>query len=450
MIAIKVLVRVLLFSIVVTCTVFSKLSLISLVSRLNKTIDDIRRTNDSEATLHDRAAGFFWQLLFIILIPQFVTFFRALLFGVCGKQSRLFPWPTLRAILTGVFEVLAMAVIVFYVLPHLPSIVAIFVLSGVFSFEAFLDCWQYPLCPRNESVVWSSKMQEIITPPQEDKKTQDSTGRESAQGFDGTYSRKSTARLKANFISAILRITLYPFISYIIFRYVFTNGSIDPWCLHRTCSLSKSFQWKGQELAIFLIQILSSFFGNSAGATLWIGQMMTRGVTVWKKKNLILAKDAAMFLTPRYDGIFLEQYTMLNRQLAKHCKEKNNDDCFESHIFMDNGVNGTQLTYFALQLLSLFCKEEFEMCPMVIATPYGAQLKWNVAEVMPIYVHLKDSAKIKKKKRWSQVMYMNYVLNYREKRDTTLDDDNTFILTTDADIQFTPESATVAVGHLGL
>eukprot|EP00731_Ephydatia_muelleri_P007854 Em0004g192a len=100
MIAIKVLVRVLLFSIVVTCTVFSKLSLISLVSRLNKTIDDIRRTNDSEATLHDRAAGFFWQLLFIILIPQFVTFFRALLFGVCGKQSRLFPWPTLRAILT--------------------------------------------------------------------------------------------------------------------------------------------------------------------------------------------------------------------------------------------------------------------------------------------------------------------------------------------------------------
>eukprot|EP00731_Ephydatia_muelleri_P036942 Em0359g7a len=617
MIAIKVLVRVLLFSIVVTCTVFSKLSLISLVSRLNKTIDDIRRTNDSEATLHDRAAGFFWQLLFIILIPQFVTFFRALLFGVCGKQSRLFPWPTLRAILTGVFEVLAMAVIVFYVLPHLPSIVAIFVLSGVFSFEAFLDCWQYPLCPRNEckgyesmdkqnlveqvlenklsktiatalqaissivlvvcagflqsslrdsifvalgmafclftlAVVWSSKMQEIITHPKRTRKPKTPqavrvpkasmapiAGNQllgSKQHYSGWLNRHCS--YTCNFISAILRITLYPFISYIIFRYVFTNGSIDPWCLHRTCSLSKSFQWKGQELAIFLIQILSSFFGYTfmwisctmvlhrwglalplylctpisfavcaifqviqgslAGATLWIGQMMTRGVTVWKKKNLILAKDAAMFLTPRYDGIFLEQYTMLNRQvakremlhekftptlvinkdvirprtvficstmyqenseemdhllssihkLAKHCKEKNNDDCFESHIFMDNGVNGTQLTYFALQLLSLFCKEEFEMCPMVIATPYGAQLKWNVAEVMPIYVHLKDSAKIKKKKRWSQVMYMNYVLNYREKRDTTLDDDNTFILTTDADIQFTPESATVLLDIL--
>eukprot|EP00731_Ephydatia_muelleri_P007927 Em0004g265a len=97
-IVIKFLVRVLLFSIVVTCTVFSKLSLISLVSRLNETIDDIHRTNDSEATLtplHDRAAGFFWQLLFIILIPQFVTLFRALLFGVFKSG----PWPTLRAIL---------------------------------------------------------------------------------------------------------------------------------------------------------------------------------------------------------------------------------------------------------------------------------------------------------------------------------------------------------------
>ena len=99
-IVIKFLVRALLFSIVVTCTVFSKLSLISLVSRLNETIDDIRinSTNDSEATLtslHDRAAGFFWQLLFIILIPQFVNFFRALLFGVFKSG----PWPTLRAIL---------------------------------------------------------------------------------------------------------------------------------------------------------------------------------------------------------------------------------------------------------------------------------------------------------------------------------------------------------------
>eukprot|EP00731_Ephydatia_muelleri_P007821 Em0004g159a len=645
LIAIKVLVRVLLFSIVVTCTVFSKLSLISLVSRLNETIDNIHRTNDSEATVHNRAAGFFWQLLFIVLIPQFVTLFRALLFGVCGKQSRLFPWPTLRAIFTGaiasVFEVVAMTTVVFYVLPRLHSIVAILALGGVFGAQAILDCLEWcPCCVRkgyhkvgngninfneNEdqtnclmedcaegntgawnkfsriiamflqfvsvillsiyasllqsgpkdqflvgcamtlsllslSVVWSSKVQQGSQKMARMTQSSNVTHIRSANTNEknqepNVINEKEpilpTARFKANFINAILRIILYPFISYVIFRYVFTNGSIDPWCLHQTCSLTKSFQWKGQELAIFLIQILSSFFGYTfmwisctmvlhrwglalplylctpisfavcaifqahqdsssfyfskaysdpvalgvaivVGAMLWIGQILTMGAFIWKKKNLILAKDAAMFLTPCYDGVFLEQHTMLNRkvtkeemsrqmvfdddeprprtificstmhmedrdemrcllssiyQLACHCKEKKNDDHFESHIFLDGGANETQLTYFALQLFSLFEEtlhvDALHLEPKVfqrIDTPYGIQLSWEIAEVMPIYVHLKDSTKIKNKKRWSQVMYMNYVLNFREIR---MDDDNTFILTTDADIEFTPESATV-------
>ena len=254
------------------------------------------------------------------------------------------------------------------------------------------------------------------------------------------------------------------------------------------------------------------------GTMLWVGQILTMGVFVWKKKNLILAKDAAMFLTPCYDGVFLEQRSMLNRQVTKeemsrqmvfdddeprlrtvficstmhmensdemrcllssiyqlacHCKEKKNDDHFESHIFLDGGANVTELTYFALQLFSLFEEtlhvDALHLEPKAfqrINTPYGIQLSWEVAEAMPIYVHLKDSAKIKNKKRWSQVMYMNYVLNFRVKenirnlrnwgvqgerqratapynKEIKMDDDNTFILTTDADIEFTPESATV-------
>ena len=157
------------------------------------------------------------------------------------------------------------------------------------------------------------------------------------------------------------------------------DHSINPWCLGNKCTLSGAFAWtedmsstSSVSFELFLIQILSSFFGyafmwisctmvlhcwglalplylctpisfavcaifqdNSdssvfyfsrgysdpvalglamvAGSMLWIGQILTMGAFVWKKKNLILAKDAAMFLTPRYDGIFLEQYTMLNR-----------------------------------------------------------------------------------------------------------------------------------------
>ena len=260
-----------------------------------------------------------------------------------------------------------------------------------------------------------------------------------------------------------------------------------------------------------------------AGSMLWIGQILTMGAFVWKKMNLILAKDAAMFLTPRYDGIFLEQYTMLNRQVGKgkksrgtvvsivdtprprtvficstmyrenseemkqmlssvyqlvsHYQQRKDEDPayrdhFESHIFLDGGANGTQLTYFALQLFSLF-EEVLHVDPKVfqrIDTPYGCQLSWDVAEVMSIYVHLKDRYKVKNKKRWSQVMHMNYVLNFRVKKnirnlrngevqgerrrrfliydEIKMDDDNTFILTTDADIQFTPESAIVLLDRL--
>ena len=50
-------------------------------------------------------------------------------------------------------------------------------------------------------------------------------------------------------------------------------------------------------------------------------------------------------------------------------------------------------------------------------TPYGIQLYWKVAAGMPFFVHLKDTAKVKAKKRWSQVMYMSYVLNFRALQD---------------------------------
>lgn len=89
----KIFVGLLLFSIVVTCTVLSKLSLIYLLTCLNDTI----RQDGSPDDRNIMAASLYWQLLFIVLIPQFVTFARTLFFGVCGKQSHTFPWPTRKA-----------------------------------------------------------------------------------------------------------------------------------------------------------------------------------------------------------------------------------------------------------------------------------------------------------------------------------------------------------------
>ncbi|XP_063421659.1 uncharacterized protein LOC134706559 [Mytilus trossulus] len=87
----------------------------------------------------------------------------------------------------------------------------------------------------------------------------------------------------------------------------------------------------------------------------------------------------------------------------------------ESHIFLDNGADGQTIKQFGLQLLGLI--EENLITDrdegVMLYTPYGIQLSWKINNEMPLFVHLKDISKVNAKKRWSQVMYMKYVLNYR-------------------------------------
>ena len=240
------------------------------------------------------------------------------------------------------------------------------------------------------------------------------------------------------------------------------------------------FQENSLELSTIIISI---------ALILWFGQILIKGFSIWKDKNNVLASDSSMFVSPHYDGILLEQQILLNRKvniknpeqkkdkrtvfvcstmyredmdemeqlltsiykLACHYevdkkeKEKKGDntfDRFESHIFFDGGINGCNFTPFALQLVSLLensLKVKIEGCERS-DTPYGCKLMWTVCSVMPFYIHLKDNAKIKSKKRWSQVMYMNYVLNHLIPNSDYCPQ-STFILTTDADIRFEPKSA---------
>ena len=240
-------------------------------------------------------------------------------------------------------------------------------------------------------------------------------------------------------------------------------------------------------------------------AILWISQLLGMVYYTANKTNIILAEDSEMFLTPHYDGVFLEQHTILNRQTKKNvseqrpsCKEQSNEpqprkprhificstmfrendtemkqmltsifriarhredrkfkkqgvDKYESHIFFDGSINGTQLQPFALQLIALLedtLRIKLEKC-LKTETPYGYQLTWSLDmyDDMKFTIHLKDKNKVKPKKRWSQVMYMNYIINHRIKV-ASLDPNDTFILTTDADIDFTAESAVVLLDML--
>ena len=102
---------------------------------------------------------------------------------------------------------------------------------------------------------------------------------------------------------------------------------------------------------------------------------------------------------------------------------------FESHIIFDGGIKGNVIGDMALQLLSLV--------PEVLKTgdvdtctkadfPYGLRLSWALPsskgeggnQPMTFVIHLKDNRKVRNKKRWSQIMYMSYILDFLVKEDT--------------------------------
>ena len=239
---------------------------------------------------------------------------------------------------------------------------------------------------------------------------------------------------------------------------------------------------------------------------LWLGQLTAMLYFLCVKTNIILSRDSEMFLVPHYDAVFFEQQFILNRQTKKkdiywnlkvmhgieqiseiiyhhsmrtificstmyrenetemkqiltsiynvahqHSESGDNMVNYESHIFFDGAITDKQIKKFGRQLLSLL--EETLHVKLKDGkrekAPYGYRLTWNIgpSAKMPFTVHFKDPDLVKPKKRWSQVMYMNYVINYRIKNEK-LNPKNTFILTTDADIDFTPQSADVLLDML--
>ena len=368
----------------------------------------------------------------------------------------------------------------------------------------------------------------------------------------------------SGFINSTVRLFLYIFVGYIIFRFA-TFHQTDPWCLGTSCDNGVNFS--GDSWNILVVQLFTTFFGYifawvactmtlgrysmglalflatpvslaayyihtygklSANVSffplfhytpvfsdaypwapvilifLWFGQWIGIGIFVFHSMDnyTILAKDWDMFLTPYYDGVFFEQHMLLNRQVEKHLRRapptsespdkrkaifictpmyQENDkemeqllhsikriaeykknpkikDIYESHIFFDGALVGTQLEEFGIQLLSLLHKtlgvnpEDFEEN---WRTPYGLCLKYILNKgtefCMPFSIHFKDKHKVKPKKRWSQVMYMNYIIEHRIKKDERLKEmqkENIFILATDADVDFTAESAVVLLDML--
>ncbi|XP_069137723.1 chitin synthase chs-2-like [Argopecten irradians] len=99
---------------------------------------------------------------------------------------------------------------------------------------------------------------------------------------------------------------------------------------------------------------------------------------------------------------------------------------FEAHVFFDDAMELSDddkliPNSFVAELMdciddaiSSVHERQMTLAPPVrTPTPYGGRMTWRLPGGTRLVVHLKDKHKIRHKKRWSQVMYMYYLLGYR-------------------------------------
>ncbi|XP_029847379.2 chitin synthase chs-2 [Ixodes scapularis] len=142
---------------------------------------------------------------------------------------------------------------------------------------------------------------------------------------------------------------------------------------------------------------------------------------------------------------------------------------FEAHVIFDDAFeesddNGEEMVVnrFVKQLVEVVDLaasdvhqyERHLRPPQKIATPYGGRLVWRMPGKNKLVVHLKDRSKIRNRKRWSQVMYMYYLLGHKlmespiDVERKKLMSENTFILALDGDINFRPHAVRLLVDFM--
>ncbi|XP_074029888.1 hyaluronan synthase-like protein kkv isoform X2 [Leptinotarsa decemlineata] len=139
---------------------------------------------------------------------------------------------------------------------------------------------------------------------------------------------------------------------------------------------------------------------------------------------------------------------------------------FETHIFFDDAFeisdhndDDTQVNRFVKLLVATIDEAASDVHqthirvrpPKKIPTPYGGRLIWQLPGKTKMIAHLKDKMKIRHRKRWSQVMYMYYLLGHRlmelpisVDRKATIAE-NTYLLTLDGDIDFQPSAVLLLI-----
>lgn len=135
------------------------------------------------------------------------------------------------------------------------------------------------------------------------------------------------------------------------------------------------------------------------------------------------------------------------------------DDAYEPHPDDDKDYNVNSFVRQLVRTIDMAASKVHRVPmrlppPTKYPTPYGGRLEWSLLGGNKLVAHLKDKSKIRIKKRWSQVMYMYYLLGHRlvgqniDARRKQVIADNTFLLTLDGDVDFKPSAVQVLVDRM--
>uniref|UniRef100_A0A158P661 chitin synthase n=1 Tax=Angiostrongylus cantonensis TaxID=6313 RepID=A0A158P661_ANGCA len=161
----------------------------------------------------------------------------------------------------------------------------------------------------------------------------------------------------------------------------------------------------------------------------------------------------------------LQSILKLDEEHARRLSTKQADQLrfrLEAHIFFDDSWEDQTERGVTKRMPNDFFRTFFEtlggltggntdepgsrMSRILLNTPYGGRLVVRLPAGALLFVHLKDKKLIRHKKRWSQVMYMYYLLGHRiMDSPLSIEDrqqmaDNTFVLAIDGDSKFQPEA----------
>ena len=88
---IKIVALIIIAACTLVGTVFSKITFVSITGRMYS----LTLATGSDAD----QSQLFVQLVFILIVPEVVSFLHSLAWGVIGKTDRSFPWPSWRAVI---------------------------------------------------------------------------------------------------------------------------------------------------------------------------------------------------------------------------------------------------------------------------------------------------------------------------------------------------------------